>query len=266
MTSFDIQAALAERYSAPEWATFFELRDGAGFNALRTLDMFAMNTWPSKGHNTVAVEIKVSRADFFRETNNPRKRESAESVARECYFATPKGLVTELEVPKGWGLIEVNNGKCRTVVKAQQGSRPVHDESFIAALLKRASEREAHFKNLNVKIGEAEVAAVDLDRYLSGKWWDHLESMKVRYMDDAKKLAKAEIMGDGLEILSARLREEFGWNSQMSFAQQVITLAERAEANQLEYLRGQIVKRNVKSALDQILIVAKDFGIEVKGQ
>lgn len=263
MTSSEIQKALAERYRAPEWATFFELRDGAGFNALRTLDMFAMNTWPSKGHNTIAVEIKISRGDFFRETKNPRKRESAESVARECYFATPKGLVTEDEVPKGWGLIEVNNGKCRTVVKAQQGSRPVYDESFIAVLLGRAAGREHHFAKLQVKVGDAEVAGCDLDKFFDDKWANHVKIREAEYRREALRLAKEELLGDGLHTLELRLRDEFGWNPTESFAEQVVGIVDRAQELQFKNLRGDRTRHNIKAALTQLLIVAKDFGIEV---
>ena len=91
MTSDNIIGLLKAKHphDKGEWATFAELRCGTGFSNEQRIDFFAMNTWPSKKFRSVAYEVKLSRADFFNELKNPKKREFAESVSHECYFAVP---------------------------------------------------------------------------------------------------------------------------------------------------------------------------------
>lgn len=112
---------LRHRHPAPEWATFAELATATGgTHGARYIDFYAFNLWPSKRFVKIAYEIKVSRSDFFREIDDPTKREPAERVADECYFVTPAGLIQPDEVPAGWGLIElVSNGLRRKKVATQ---------------------------------------------------------------------------------------------------------------------------------------------------
>lgn len=80
ITAQDVRRLIAERHklgatgqtsAAPEWALFFELRNGTGFSSHRGesdryVDAFAFNTYPSKKFWRVAYEVKVSRADFLK--------------------------------------------------------------------------------------------------------------------------------------------------------------------------------------------------------
>ncbi|MDL5351118.1 hypothetical protein [Microbacterium sp. zg-YB36] len=56
------------------------------------------------GTQTTAVEIKVSRADFLRET--PEKRRAWMAVSNRFVYAAPVGLIRREEVPAGCGLWE----------------------------------------------------------------------------------------------------------------------------------------------------------------
>jgi hypothetical protein len=57
--------------------------------------------------DSVVVECKVSRADFFRNAQKGHER-SERSVGDERWFLTPEGLVKPHEVPEGWGLLELH--------------------------------------------------------------------------------------------------------------------------------------------------------------
>ncbi len=128
------------RHEPPQWAIFEELAIKTGYSSQR-IDFFAMNVWPSKKFWRVAYEVKVSRADFKNEMQDPNKRKAAEALANECFFVTPAGLVKVDEVPEGWGLIETTKGGLRVKKHAKQrnesGGLPMF---FIASLARRLSD------------------------------------------------------------------------------------------------------------------------------
>lgn len=61
--------------------------------------MLTVSTW-------TAIEIKVSRADFFKDTYE--KRKVWKDHTHRFVYATPVGLVTPEEVPEGCGLWEID--------------------------------------------------------------------------------------------------------------------------------------------------------------
>ena len=145
--AIEILERLTERYAAPKWAAFPELRNAAGFDANRRCDFWAINTWPSSGFLRVAVEIKVARNDFLRELDRPGKREDFEAISHEFYFAAPSGLIKPTELPDGVGLLEATAKTIRAKVRAKQHKPEPMDISQLAVLLKetavqRARERE----------------------------------------------------------------------------------------------------------------------------
>lgn len=108
MTAADIINALAAKYRAPEYAFLTEVRNSVGFSAkVRTADAMAMSLWPSRGLYMTGFEVKVSRADWKKELEQPDK---AEELARFCkmwFVACPDKMIDKDEAPPGWGLIHV---------------------------------------------------------------------------------------------------------------------------------------------------------------
>lgn len=101
-----------------------------------------MGLWPSRGLVLQGFEIKVSRSDLMSELKNPAK---AESIARYCrywWLATPPGLVREGELPEGWGLYEAHANGLRCVRQAPVLAEEPITPEFLAAILRRASERD----------------------------------------------------------------------------------------------------------------------------
>ena len=76
-----VHAALARQFAAPRWATFFEVRDDAGFKAQRTADAVSVATWTSMGLAVWGFEVKRSRSDFLRELRQPEK---CSTIVRYC--------------------------------------------------------------------------------------------------------------------------------------------------------------------------------------
>jgi hypothetical protein len=123
MKAIDVLEALEKRHSplGREWAFYGELRAGTGYstydyvkqqrnpyNPEQRFDAWAINLFPSKKHERIVYEIKVSRGDFLHEIKNPEKRKQALDLSNYFYFATPKGLVRPEEIPSECGLIEIS--------------------------------------------------------------------------------------------------------------------------------------------------------------
>lgn len=153
MTTMDVMKVLRMRHNASrrgkrtprEWAYFEELRAGTGyasrkrdFNPERYFDAWAINLYPSKGHRTIAYEVKVSRADFLREIKDPSKRREALMFSNEFYFVAPKGLLDPKEIPEECGLIEVTHAGSR--IKKHAAFRPDVEPTwnFLASIARRS--------------------------------------------------------------------------------------------------------------------------------
>lgn len=141
----DVLELLQVRYSPPEWAPFCELRDAPGFGRSRTIDFFAAQTWPSRGRHYVAVEVKVSRADWLRELRDPAKRAPFEAASSEIWVAAPGGVVKVSELPEGMGLLQVvgkpPHRKLRRAAQAVFRADRLPDEAMWHMILRSAREQ-----------------------------------------------------------------------------------------------------------------------------
>jgi hypothetical protein len=144
LTEREMLARLRARYSGtagngPRWAFVTHVRDRAGFDATRTLDAVAMDTWPSSGCALHGIEVKVSRADWLRELAQPNKAAAFLRFMDYFWVAAPRDVVRGDELPKGWGLLEMNgrSGFRATVPASRLTPEPV-DRSFMACLMRAA--------------------------------------------------------------------------------------------------------------------------------
>lgn len=143
MKSTDVCAALKRYFGRGDSAAvLFEVSNGTGAHARRHLDCIVFDLWPSRGLSLHGIEVKVSRSDFRREIANGAK---AEEVAQYCdYFsiAAPVGTIPKAELPKAWGLLEVNQqGVLKEVHRptTKLNPRPL-TRSFVAALVRSAGK------------------------------------------------------------------------------------------------------------------------------
>lgn len=156
--SASIWSALQERFAAPEWAYFEEVRNGTGYSrgVTRTADAVALSLWPSRGLEMHGIEVKVGRGDWLREKNDPAK---AEEIGRYCerwWLATTKGVVVDKsEIPTSWGWLEFDGKKLVQKKQADhQKAQPLSKE-LIAAILRKASEGQ------NALVRQAVTAQLD---------------------------------------------------------------------------------------------------------
>jgi len=153
-TEAEILNGLAEAYPLPRWIFIRHLIMSTGaaryvyeegrfdpINLGGELDAFAMAAWPSDKYLRIAFEVKVSKADFKKEIDNPRKRQGAEYFANECYFAAPPGVIETFDLPKRWGLIEIAEGRLSTIKKATRLNDPADlTMGFIASMCRNLME------------------------------------------------------------------------------------------------------------------------------
>lgn len=167
MKAEEVVEALRKRHgiAGMQWAFFGELRAGTGYavwnykegkhfpnNPEQRFDAWAINLYPSKKHERIAYEIKVSRADFLHEIKNPEKRQQALSLSNYFYFAVPKGLVSVEEIPEECGLIEVNEDlTSRIKKKAPYRDTELATWQFLCAIARRAVKAEDEVKRLHLE-------------------------------------------------------------------------------------------------------------------
>lgn len=85
------------------------------------------------GKSRTAIEVKISRSDYLRETD--AKRRMWRAITNRFVYATPTGLLRPDEIPDGCGLWEVDNNGRVTVVKRAKSNRnpePIPHQVLVA--------------------------------------------------------------------------------------------------------------------------------------
>ena len=140
-----IRRLLREKFSAPAYALFEEVKNQTGYSkhSQRYADALALSLWPSRGITMSGFEIKVSRGDWKKELDDPAKAAEFMKYCSAWYVVAPEGIVERLELPATWGLIEVpTKGRKRLVIKVEAPALTPGpwDQAFVAALLRRQHE------------------------------------------------------------------------------------------------------------------------------
>lgn len=142
MNRSELRDILRKRYPTKEYALMEEVRDKAGFDASRSADFMVMNLWPSRGLHLEGIELKSYRSDWLSELKKPEK---AEAIFQHCDFfwlLTENDTVAKLdEIPTNWGWLLVKNGKIFVQKEAPKLEPRPLPRSFLAALLKRATDK-----------------------------------------------------------------------------------------------------------------------------
>lgn len=135
---------LRARYKGTAWAFLPKVRNGTGWRrSARTADAIAMSLWPSRGLHLYGFEVKVDRGDWLREVNDPEKAEDIFSFCDFWYVVAPAGIVHAGELPKTWGLIEIQGNALKEVVSAPALTPKPVDSLFLASLLRKVTENMA---------------------------------------------------------------------------------------------------------------------------
>ncbi|MGV1801525.1 MmcB family DNA repair protein [Agrobacterium vitis] len=115
------------------WASELALSSGA-----RRCDFWTIAPWQSKGYLATAYEIKISRADFKRDTHG--KQREARLFSDRFYYVTPVGLLKPEEIPDWAGLIEVSEGLRNVVLIAPLRDKDAPSWELIVSLLRNSGQ------------------------------------------------------------------------------------------------------------------------------
>lgn len=143
--------------SAGLTAVLYEGAEPPNDGSERRIDMLlcrrAPNPEKAGPYETLAVEVKVTRADFLSDLKNPAKQDAWRKAATRHTYAVPAGLVRPDEVPEASGLIWVTNAssdlywkrEVKWVKKAPYiaGHRPDLPLRVINAMVHRLAALEA---------------------------------------------------------------------------------------------------------------------------
>jgi len=113
-----------------------KMESGFGYHSDKRVDLFVMQTAPSKDCLRTAYEIKVSVADFKKEIRTPTKRWSGMMFSNRFYFATSAGLIDPDKIPADCGLIEVKDGRVNVVIKAPHRETAAPTWPFVASFFR----------------------------------------------------------------------------------------------------------------------------------
>lgn len=146
MKSKELIRALNLMYPLPDCAFIPEFRSGTGWGREQRADAIAMHCWPSKGFELIGFELKISRSDWLRELKQPSKTDHMRQFCDKWYLVVYDLKVIKYadELPKGWGLMFLENGEIKTMIEAERELNPLKpDRLFTAALMRRATKNES---------------------------------------------------------------------------------------------------------------------------
>lgn len=108
-----VNRALYAHFARQSWAVLFEVGAHAKdlAEAGRRIDALCIRNARRMGlghHELLAIEVKVTRADFLQDVRRPEKQAAWKRTAHRHAYAVPKGLVGKDEVPEECGLLEVD--------------------------------------------------------------------------------------------------------------------------------------------------------------
>ncbi len=148
LTSGVITHAIRQSWQGMWWIPQCRVGCGLGQDGERTMDLWGITS--KRPYLHVAIEVKTSRSDYFRDLRQPLKQRRARLAANQFFFAAPSGILTAEDLPPWAGLIEVGPDpdailpiKVATVVPAPWFDSSPPTWSFLAYLVRRfASTRE----------------------------------------------------------------------------------------------------------------------------
>jgi len=96
---------------------------------------------------SVLVECKVSRSDFLVDAEKPFRRHPEEGMGCERFYLAPAGVIRCEELPKHWGLLELQKREVHLVVKPG-----CLDQRSAVALMKEMNLLLASLRRVELRI------------------------------------------------------------------------------------------------------------------
>lgn len=239
-----LELALRERFAAPEWALFFEVRNGTGFDrAARSADAIAMSLWPSRGLEFYGFEVKRSRADWLRELKDPAK---AEAIAAYCdrwwIVVDDRAIVKDGELPATWGLLALHGKALRCEREATLLTPKPFDRLFVAALLRSAQKASPGDALVKAAVDAARVEMQKMHSAALEEWRDRLRDTQSRH---------EKLLADFEEASGVDLRERWADPKKIGAAVRVV-------------LEGQTRVAEIRRELSDLAEKAERIGLATR--
>lgn len=160
VTAADIRRGLERRYRSG-WTVLHEVPNALGWapsersvrdrgphngDSRRRIDTVAVGMYRSTGHEIIAHEIKLSRADWLTERRNPAKAAAFDGLVSRFYLVCPPQVATVDELPDGWGMMVYHPSRI-TVKRVADLRSSATANGFTAALIARALKPKRTAKN-----------------------------------------------------------------------------------------------------------------------
>lgn len=107
---------------------------------LRTLASETPDAYGYKGGVSTIIECKASRSDFLADKKKRFRVCPEYGMGDKRYYMVPKGLVSESELPAGWGLLEVSDKQVRHARGADKTRANKDAETILLASVIRRLE------------------------------------------------------------------------------------------------------------------------------
>lgn len=145
----EIVEALAASFGDCIFATELAFCQGA-----RRCDLWTISANSSAGFKARAYEVKISRADFRRDT--AIKQREARLFSDQFFYVAPAGIIKPDEVPDWAGLIEYDGGEFRTVVSAPYRDKDAPTWELVVSLIRNSGNVNRDTDLLKLRLRDAE--------------------------------------------------------------------------------------------------------------
>jgi hypothetical protein len=133
MTAKEIIEALMARSNDFIWASELDF-----FGGLRRIDFWTLEPIKSKGFRATSYEIKISRADFRRDSED--KQSGALKFCDRFYYVTPPALISKSEIPEWAGLQEWDGVRFNQIKRAPAREKAEPTWEFIVSIMRNCGE------------------------------------------------------------------------------------------------------------------------------
>nr|CAD6412881.1 hypothetical protein REQ54_01077 [Rhizobium sp. Q54] len=158
ITAKDILDALIASSDDSIWAS--EL---AFFGLTRRIDFWEMKPVASQRFRASAYEIKISRADYARDSE--KKQSGALMFSDRFWYVTPPGLLRKEELPEWAGLLEWDGTRFTTIRRAPVRRKQEPTWEFIASLMRNSGDCRRDIGLIKAQLAYFEMRDKETRRY-----------------------------------------------------------------------------------------------------
>ena len=246
ISSNDLNNRLSERFDSDAWIYLSDVRSATGFTReVRYADGLALGIWPSRGLEIQGFEIKVSRQDWKKELDNPKK---SDEIARYCdkwwLVVRDNSIVPISELPKSWGLM-IPRGKGLVVVQEAEKMEALPiDRSFMMSIIRHIVKTTVPADKITEQVNNRMADAIALERH---RMEYQLKDAKNKAEELEKNIADFKF-ASGISINMWEGGKKIGHAVNM-----VLKFGANAHIEQLNYLKDRIeqIGVNITEALNK---------------